>query len=108
MPDDDPHRPALDAVFVRSETVVARKIAGECLLVPLARRGADLDSIYNLNRVGAFIWERIDGLKSSAAIAADVALHFDVGPEQAAADLCEFTSLLQSIGAIRAADAQTA
>ena len=40
---------------------MGRRIAGEYVLVPLVSHGADLDAIYNLNAVGAFIWDRLDG-----------------------------------------------
>ncbi len=40
MPDDDPHEPDLDVVFVRSETVVAREIAGDVRAVALSLLGA--------------------------------------------------------------------
>ena len=103
MPESAPHTPTLDDVFAHTDDVVARRISGECLLVPLARRSAALDAVYNLNRVGAFIWDRIDGARPAAAIAADVAAHFDVEPRRAAMDLREFAALLLSIGAIRVA-----
>jgi hypothetical protein len=99
-------QPSLDDVFVRSPDIVAREIAGECLLVPIAHRGANLDAIYNLNRVGAFIWRRMDGLTPGHAIVGGVAQQFAVEPERAAADFSEFASLLLSIGAISAALSQ--
>jgi hypothetical protein len=107
MPNGSSQAPAgLDEVLVRSEDIVARTIAGECLLVPIARRGASLDAIYNLNRVGAHIWESIDGLTTGHAIVAGIAERFDVAPETAAADFTEFASLLLSVGALRVAAAR--
>jgi hypothetical protein len=103
MANNAARQPSLDDVLVRSEDIVAREIAGECLLVPIARRGANLDAIYNLNRVAAFIWQRIDGRTPGHAIVSGVAQQFDVEPERAAADFAELASLLLSIGAIRVA-----
>jgi hypothetical protein len=44
--------------------MVGRRIGDEYVLVPLAGRGADLDSILNLNSVAAFVWEQLDGSRS--------------------------------------------
>ncbi len=48
-------------VFARSPDLVARSIEGEEILVPIVHSGDEVDSIYTLNEVGKFIWERIDG-----------------------------------------------
>ena len=51
----------LAAAWARSERMVGRWVAGEFVVVPLRDRAADLDAIYNLSRVAAYIWERLDG-----------------------------------------------
>jgi hypothetical protein len=73
VPAGAPAPASLATVFARSEGVVARVIADECILVPLARGGANLEAIYELNSVGAFIWERLDGSSSGAAVVAALA-----------------------------------
>ncbi len=90
----------LKAVLAKSENVVGRKIAGECLLVPLARQGANLDAIYELNSVAAFVWERIDGHTPGGAIVAALTRHFDVQAERASTDYLELAEGLSSIGAV--------
>lgn len=91
----------LAAVFARSERMVGRRVADEFLLVPLAGRGADVDSMYNLNRVGAFIWERLDAQADGRTVVAALVERFDVGSERAAADYCAFMRLLESVHAVR-------
>lgn len=86
--------------FARSPRMVSRRIAGECVLVPLAARGADLDSIYNLNPVAAFIWERLDGQTPRAAIVAALTQSFEVDAVTAARDYDAFVETLQSLGAL--------
>lgn len=88
------------AVPRQSPRVVSRVVKGEHILVPLASRGADLDSIFNLNVTGTFIWERIDGRKSGAAIAALVADDFQVSLDQAKSDCVEFLAQLLEVRAI--------
>ena len=77
---------------------VARSIAGETIIVPVRGRAVDLDAIYNLNEVGAFIWERIDGSTTAAQIAEAVSSEFEVMPGEAAMDIEEFIADLEKAG----------
>ena len=92
---------SLDQVYARSEHMVGRRIADEFVLVPLVGRGADIDGIYDLNRVGAFIWERLDGRASGERIVAALLDSFQVERPQAEADYVEFVSRLLSIEAVQ-------
>lgn len=95
--------PSLDAVYARSERMVGRRIADEFLIVPLAARGADVDSIYDLNPVAAFIWEQIDGRHDGRAIVAAVVERFDVDAATAERDYLGFLGQLLSIDAVASA-----
>jgi hypothetical protein len=44
-------------LYVRSESVVSRVIAGETLIVPIRKGVGDLASIYSLNGVASLIWD---------------------------------------------------
>jgi hypothetical protein len=85
---------------VEGKSIVTRRIAGETILVPVAGEIGDLDSVYTLNNVGTFIWERIDGRQTAQAIAEAVSAEFDVMPEQAARDVDELLSALESKGLV--------
>jgi hypothetical protein len=89
--------PDLARAFRRSEHVVGRRISSEYVLVPIVGHGAELDAIYNLNRVGAYIWERLDGSTDGATIVRALVDAFEVEAERAAADYREFIRKLQSI-----------
>jgi hypothetical protein len=89
--------PSLEVVFVRAENVVGREVAGEFILVPIAARGVDLESIFHLNRVGSFIWECLDGRKNGEEIVTRVMERFDVNRVQAMDDYCRFLSQLEAI-----------
>jgi hypothetical protein len=90
---------ALDEVYRRSERMVGRRVADEFVLVPLARRGADLDSLYNLSAVGAYIWERLDGATTGRSIVQGMVAEFDVEDATAEQDYCDFLEELVSLGA---------
>jgi hypothetical protein len=92
--------PRLAQAFARSERIVARRIGEELVLVPLAGRGADLDSIFSLNRVAAFIWERLDGERTGEEITRALVARFEVDAERAAADYLELVATLRDLGAV--------
>lgn len=93
-------RPRLGEAWARSPRMVSRTIGGECVLVPLAGRGADLDSIFNLSRVAAFIWEQLDGTRTVADVVDAVVARFEVERERAEADTLELLETLAGIGAV--------
>ncbi len=88
------------SVFARSDRIVGRRIGGEYLLVPLAGRGADLDSILNLNRVGAFIWEHLDGRRTGDEVVHALVARFDVDRPRASRDYSEFLEQLRELRAV--------
>lgn len=49
-------------IYAKNSNIVARKIVGEMVLVPISQKVGDLASIYTLNEVGACIWELVDGM----------------------------------------------
>jgi hypothetical protein len=89
----------LEKVFRRNENFVHRRIEGETILVPIRSNVGDLDHIYSLNKVGAFIWNAFDGSRDLAAIKALLASEYDVSDAEAEADLLFFVQELEEIDA---------
>lgn len=86
-----------DKVYRKNPDVVARKIAGELLLVPVKGKIADMQRIFTLNPVGELIWREIDTQKNLNEIRNRVISDFDVTIEIATTDIEEFvTELLQA------------
>ena len=79
-----------------------RKIESESILVPIKDNVGDMGSIYNLNDVGAYGWDNLDGEKRLTDIKEKLLEEFDVSPERAEEDLLEFIGQLREIGAIEA------
>jgi hypothetical protein len=90
----------LEAVYRRSDRIVGRRIAEEHILVPIVGHGADLDSIFTLNKVAAFIWDRIDGHTAGTAIVDAIVERFEVTRTQAACDYAGFVEQLTSVQAV--------
>ena len=96
--------PGLSDAYARGARIVGRRIAGEYVLVPLVTHGADLDAIFNLNAVGAFIWERLDGRTTGAAIVSALVDAFDVEEARAREDYVAFVAQLQGLQAVDLAE----
>lgn len=92
--------PRLEDAYARGARIVGRRIAGEYVLVPLVTHGADLDAIFNLNAVAAFIWEQLDGRTAGHAIVAAVVETFDVDEARARGDYLEFVAQLLGLAAV--------
>jgi len=89
------------ALYERNPDFVFRRVVDELVLVPVRQDVADMDCIYTMNPVGAFIWEKLDGRATVAEIGAAIAREYEVDPQAASADLLDFLRELESAGAVR-------
>jgi hypothetical protein len=90
----------LQKTYGKNENFVYRRIGDETVLVPIKDNVGDMGSIYNLNEVGAFIWERIDGRRRLTDIKEMMIAEYDVGSAQAEKDLLELIGQLEEIGSV--------
>ena len=95
--------PEIDQVFRKNENFVFRQIDDETILVPIKDNLGDMGSIYNLNEVGAFIWENFDGQKTIGDIKNQIIKEFEISEKEAQQDLIEFVNQLKEIDAISTA-----
>ena len=84
----------LKAKFLRKGNLVTRRIAEESLIVPIAGDVADLESIYRLDNLGSFVWERLDGQTPLSAIADAICAEYDATRDVVTEDLREFIDTL--------------
>ena len=94
-----------DRTYKRNENFVFRQIENETILVPIKDNVGDMNCIYNLNEVGAFVWQNIKCKNSVADLKDMILSEFDVTESQAEADLDEFVRDLKEIEAIAPATA---
>lgn len=87
-------------VVVRSQSVVARVVGGETLIVPIRGKVGDLASIYNLNKTGSLIWRLLERPTTLGELVAAVANEFEVDPEVSARDVREFVGEMKSVGLV--------
>lgn len=87
-------------LYVRSDSLVSRVIAGETLIVPVRKGVADLASIYSLNEVGTSIWQAISSPRSTEEIVQLIAGEFAADPQDIKCDVESFLAEMQSAGLV--------
>lgn len=89
--------------YERNVDFIFRRIVDEVVLVPIRQNVAEMDAIYTMNPVAAFIWEELKGPRTLAELEAAVVGEFDVAAEAAGADVHEFVQQLEAAGAVQRA-----
>ena len=87
-------------MFVRSQAVVARVVAGETLIVPVRAKVGDLASIYSFNGTGTLIWKMLESPHTLSELATAVADEYEVDHSQAERDVTDFVSEMKSVGLV--------
>lgn len=86
--------------FKRHDHIVSRAIIGETLLVPISGQLADMQHIFTLNPVADFVWNQLDGERTTGEIRDGILEEFKVEVEEAVTDLLEFLDELESAALI--------
>lgn len=87
-------------VFIRSQSVVARVVAGETLIVPVRAKVGDLASIYSFNGTGTLIWKLLESARTAGELASAVAAVYDVDAARAQSDVMDFVSEMKAAGLV--------
>jgi hypothetical protein len=77
-------------LFVRSQSVVSRRVAGETLIVPVRGKVGDLASIYSFNSTGSLIWQSLESPKCFDELVNVVESEYAVEHDQAEQDVKQF------------------
>lgn len=85
----------LERKFRKKETIASRRIADESFLVPVCGQPSDMEKIFILNSLAAFIWQRLDGEHTIDELLTEIVEQFAVEREQARLDTVEFIGQLQ-------------
>lgn len=92
--------PQLEQVYVRSQAVVSRSVAGETLIVPVRGKVGDLASIYRFNQTGSLIWQSMESPQTVAELISAVQQEYAVAHEQAEKDVKQFLQDTLSAGLV--------
>lgn len=89
------------AQYERNPDYIFRRIADEAVLVPIHQQVADMEAIYTLNDVGAFVWSRLAAPATEAGLSQAILEEYAVEPDAVPADLESFLQEMVAIGAVR-------
>lgn len=86
--------------LVRSQSVVARVVGGETLIVPIRAKVGDLASIYTFNGTGTLIWKLLETPKTVTQLAEAIVQEYEVDAECAERDVAEFVGEMKMVGLV--------
>ena len=90
--------------FLRSPDVIARRIAGELVLVPVNQKSADPEhraaELFVLNETGSTLWENLASASTAEDLAQNLLTRYEVTRDRAVADVRDFLEAMRAIGAI--------
>jgi hypothetical protein len=92
------------AHWQRATNVIARRVAGETVLVPLAKRTNDPEfksaRLYVLNDTGEYLWSLLDKPCTTVDLARNLTFAFETTAGRAHSDVDVFLAALRDIGAV--------
>jgi hypothetical protein len=86
--------------YLRNPGFIFRKVVDEMILVPIHQKVDEMDSIYTLNDVGAFIWENLREPRSFTDLESALKEAYDAPEDQISADLEQFLGTLMAFDAV--------
>jgi hypothetical protein len=100
----------IEQIYVRSQTVVSRRVGGETLIVPVRGKVGDLASIYSFNGTGSTIWQALESPRGVSQLIGALEGEYEVERGQAQRDVERFLQDMLSVGLVetRPAAAMTA
>lgn len=88
-----------DVAYRPSENIVARKIEGRLIIVPLTAGVGEMDDdLYTLNETGREVWDLLDGKMTVTDIAGRLAARFEASLEEIEGDVNELVGELLGRG----------
>jgi hypothetical protein len=90
----------LEQIYIRSQAVVSRRIAGETLIVPVRGKVGDLASIYSFNATGTLLWDALASPQKLEGLIEAVQREYAVEREQAEKDVRQFLNDTINVGLI--------
>lgn len=91
----------LDQKIERNPDFICRMILDEAILVPIRKDIADLNAIYTLNEVGAFVWQQLDQPQTLGEIQTNLLAEYDAEPNTILQDLQSYVADMLGIDALR-------
>ena len=87
--------------YQRNEDFIFRKIVEEMILVPIKQNVAEMEAVFTLNEVGAFLWEQLGQPRSLSELHNAVLDEFEADPAIVLEDIEAFLNEAEAFGAVK-------
>ncbi|HOV31161.1 MAG TPA: PqqD family protein [Anaerolineaceae bacterium] len=87
--------------YQRNEDFIFRKIVEEIILVPIKQNVAEMEAVFTLNEVGAFLWEQLGQPRSLSELHNAVLNEFEADPASVLEDIEAFLKEAEAFGAVK-------
>ena len=87
--------------YQRNEDFIFRKIVEEIILVPIKQNVAEMEAVFTLNEVGAFLWEQLGQPLSLSELHNAVLNEFEADPASVLEDIEAFLKEAETFGAVK-------
>lgn len=87
----------MNNTYSKKTECVIKEVGKEHILVPITDNIAEMNTMYNLNEMGAFIWNLIDGELSNYEIAEKIIEEYEIDIETAKKDVDNFTEKISAL-----------
>lgn len=87
-------------LYLRSQSVVSRQIAGETLVVPIRGKVGDLASIYSFNETGSLLWNALEQPRTLDSLSLLLCQTYGVDWDHAQQDATSFMQEMREAGLI--------
>ena len=87
--------------YQRNEDFIFRKIVEEIILVPIKQNVAEMEAVFTLNEVGAFLWVQLGQPRSLSELHNAVLDEFEADPAIVLEDIEAFLNEAEAFGAVK-------
>lgn len=87
--------------YQRNEDFIFRKIVEEIILVPIKQNVAEMEAVFTLNEVGAFLWEQLGQPRSLSELHNAVLNEFEADSASVLEDIEAFLKEAEAFGAVK-------
>ena len=90
-----------ESIYTRNTDFIFRKVVDEFVLVPIHQNVADMNCLYTLNGIGAFIWESLETPTTFGQMEEKILTEYNSEVQVVRRDLENFLQEMVSIDAVR-------
>ncbi|MFT4524487.1 MAG: hypothetical protein ACI85F_000630 [Bacteroidia bacterium] len=87
----------IEKIASKKRSFAAKQVGGDLVLVPVKNNVTEMNEMFTLNEVGAFIWENLGEESTRETLSQSMIEEFDIEHDVARTDLDEFLGQLETM-----------